>query len=304
MTSVTTESQSRMPPALVCGLAGAVLFQFFGINTHGDINASSLFSWWVFKWVGPSPEMPDGVIILGLSGWLFVRNLHRQAPGPREDAGWLPLAAMLGGLALHAVGYALQQPCVSIVALLLFTRGVLVFAGGRRWGRAAAFPLPFLLFAVPVGFLDAMGFHLRLWVIEAGIAQALLVGYLSLRSWRLRVAVLVLSLPAVFIVNALRNAAIVFVAEWFGRAAGERAPTWFGFLVFVIVLGLMLAALAMLRKFDAKKPAVQSVVEIAPGSTVPLPAAWRVPVMVVLAAAGVAALAVWLDALPPLLQVH
>jgi exosortase/archaeosortase family protein len=281
-----------------------VLFQFFGNGAHGDIHTSSLFYWWVFQWVGPSPKMPDGVIILGLSVWLFVRNLRRQASGPREDGGWLPLAAMLGGLALHAVGYALQQPGVSIVALLLFTRGVLVFAGGLRWGRAAAFPLPFLLFAVPMGFLDAMGFHLRLWVIEAGIAQALLVGYLSLRSWRLRAAALVLSLPAVFIVNAVRNAAIAFVAQWFGRAAGERVPVWFGFLVFVLVLGLMLAALAMLRKFDAKKTAVQPVVEVAPGSTAPLPAAWRVPVIIVLAAAGVAALAWRLGALPPLLQVH
>ena len=98
---------------------------------------------------------------------------------------------MLAGLALHAVGFAAQQARVSIVALLLFTWGVIALAGvsaagpsqndGRRWGRAAAFPLTVMIFAVPVNVLDSVGFWLRLWVIKAsaGLAHAAGLGVLQ-----------------------------------------------------------------------------------------------------------------------------
>ena len=91
-------------------------------------------------------------------------------------------AAMLGGLVLHLFGYFVQQTRLSIVALLLFTWGVMVLAGGRRWGRAALFPLAFLLFAVPVNFLDTAGFWLRLWVIDASYGLAHLAGIDVMRS--------------------------------------------------------------------------------------------------------------------------
>jgi hypothetical protein len=72
------------------------------------------------------------------------------------------MTAMLGGLAVHLLGYAVQQTRISILGFLLFTWGVLALAGGRRWGRAAAFPLAFMVFAVPVK-------HARLrWVSGCG----------------------------------------------------------------------------------------------------------------------------------------
>ncbi|HVU32145.1 MAG TPA: EpsI family protein [Opitutaceae bacterium] len=74
---------------------------------------------------------------------------------------------MLAGLGLHAVGFAAQQARVSIIALLVFAWGVLHLGGGRRWGRAAVFPVAFLVFAIPLNALDSVGFWLRLWVINS-----------------------------------------------------------------------------------------------------------------------------------------
>ena len=92
------------------------------------------------------------------------------------------VTAMLVGLGLHALGFAAQQARISIVALLLFSWGALTLAGGRSWRRAAAFPLAFMLFAVPVNVLDSVGFWLRLWVIEATAGLAHLAGFAVVRN--------------------------------------------------------------------------------------------------------------------------
>lgn len=179
-------------PAAVCAVAGVALFQFLGNGTRGYIDTASLFHWWIAQWLNPASESEHGWLILGLSAWLWWRNLQpAKSPGPRVETGgpasvdrpWRrALAAMLGGLALHAVGFAAQQARVSIVALLIFAWGVLALAGGARWARAALFPLGFLLFAIPINVLDSVGFWLRLWVIEASATLAAIAGIDVLRS--------------------------------------------------------------------------------------------------------------------------
>jgi EpsI family protein len=173
-------------PAAVCLAAGAAVFQFYGNANHGYIDTSSLFYWWGYQWVNADSETQHGILILLLSAWLFMRNLRATAREPEDSrsvAGrWTrAAAAMAGGLALHAVGFAVQQARVSILALLLFAWGVLVLAGGRRWGRAAAFPLAFMVFALPLNALDSVGFWLRMGVINAsaGLAHAAGIGVLQ-----------------------------------------------------------------------------------------------------------------------------
>ncbi len=184
-------------PAVVCALAGLVVFQFFGNGSRGYIDTSSLFYWWGFQWFNPGSETEHGPMILGLSLWLFWRNLKQRSDvrgqtledgdqrssepdfNPQSVAA---AAAAVFGLALHALGYAVEQARISIVALLVFAWGVLALAGGRRWGRAAAFPLAFLVFAIPFNALDSIGFYLRLWVIDAVHGLAPLIGIEVIRN--------------------------------------------------------------------------------------------------------------------------
>jgi EpsI family protein len=53
---------------------------------------------------------------------------------------------------------------------------VLRLAGGRRWSRAALFPLAFVLLAVPMGFLEDLGFYLRLGVSKTAESVARATG--------------------------------------------------------------------------------------------------------------------------------
>jgi exosortase len=92
------------------------------------------------------------------------------------------MAAMMGALGLHALGFAAQQSRISILAFLVFTWGAIRLAGGKRWGAAAIFPLGFMCFAIPVSMLDEVGLPLRLWVTSAGERIAHAVGIDVLRS--------------------------------------------------------------------------------------------------------------------------
>ena len=299
MNPASPQAQPRLNPTAMavagwCALMGFGVWQFWGNAVRGYIDTASVFWWWGWQWFNPDSESQHGPVILALAGWVFWRNL-KGARGEGRGAAltgtiWPAVGAMVVGLGIHLLGYAVQQTRISIVALLLFSWGVLRLAGGERWGRAAIFPLSLLVFAIPMGALDAVGFHLRVVVIAttevlahaAGIdvvrngtqlfapdgsyqydvaaacsgvrslmallALSALVGYLGLRSnWR-RGAVFLLALPLTVVGNVVRISAVVFAGEWIGQRAGELVHDWAGFVVFLIVLGGVQAAVQWLAQ--------------------------------------------------------
>ncbi len=186
MQSAPAKSQPGIWPVFACALAGAALFQFFGNHTRGYIDTASLFYWWGYQWINPASETQHGFVILALAVWLFWRNLriadcgssNADLPNPKSkirNPQWPAAIALTAGLVLHALGFIAQQSRLSILALLVFTWGVLALVQ-RSWARAAAFPLGFMVFAIPVNFLDDVGFWLRLIVINTSAALAHLVG--------------------------------------------------------------------------------------------------------------------------------
>ena len=343
-----------MAAALACALAGFVVFQFFGNSSRGYIETHSLFYWWGYQWSDPRSESEHGWLVLAIAVWLFWRNLRAgRAASPfaagqerrgTESTPYRASAAMLGGLAVHLLGYALQQQRLSIVGLLLFVWGGLAFANGRRWSGAAAFPLAFMLFAIPLNVLDTAGFYLRLGVIETAYhlahavhlgvvrngtqlisadggyqydvaaacsgmrslmalaALSLLLGYLNFRSWWARAFVGLLCFPYAFIGNVARIFAIIVVAEWKGQRAGAVVHEWFGFLIFLIVLGLVQLTVALMQrgKLGGGEPAQRHLIsDIGPGAGPKPVAALAIVVVVMVSATGVM-LAAWkLDAIQP-----
>lgn len=289
-------------PALGCMFAGAALFQFFGNANRGYIDTASLFYWWGFQWINPASEGEHAWLILAIAAWLLVRNLRASRLGvwSSESGVGAGAAAMIAGLALHALGFVAQQARLSILALLVFTWGGLRLAGGPRWGRAAVFPLAFLVFAIPFDALDSVGFWLRVWVVDAStaIAQAagigvlrsgtqllapdgrynydvaaacsgirsltalaalsLLAGYLNFHTFRRRALVFLLCFPFVYLGNVARITAIIFAAAAGGPRWGDIAHEVMGYGVFLIVLGGVLGATALLRRWwpETAGPAV------------------------------------------------
>jgi exosortase len=178
MTSAGTRERAEYWPAVACALAGAALFQFLGNSTRGYLHTASLFYWWAYQWVNPESETQHGLVILAISVCLLVRNI-RSAPKSGDGRGpacLAAVAAMLCGLLLHVAGYVAEQARLSILGLLAFAWGVASLAGGRRWARASAFPVAFMVLAIPVNALDSAGFWLRLWVVDASAAITRFMG--------------------------------------------------------------------------------------------------------------------------------
>ena len=331
----------RAAPAVACGLAGLVVFQFWGNATRGYIATNSLFHWWFYQWVNPDSETEHAWLILALSAFLFWKNLRREDGGGGSEVG-KAASALLCGLLLHAIGYIAQQPRISIVALLLYAWGVLALAGGGRWGRSAAFPMAFMVFAIPVNALDTVGFWLRMWVVDAGAriahavgigvlrsgtrllapdgryqydvvaacsgvrslmalaALSLFIGYLWFRPAWLRVAMLLLSLPLVYLGNVLRISSIIVAAQWGGQAWGDRVHDVMGFGVFIIVVGGIAAVADAIARGNprwtgelaGRAPAASADGRRGPGASV-------VAAAVVMAAVAEAAFLGYRSSLPP-----
>ncbi|WOO42443.1 exosortase/archaeosortase family protein [Rubellicoccus peritrichatus] len=288
---------SRWGLAISLFLVALVVFQFFGNSVRSYIDTGSLFVWWFSQWFNARSETEHGPIILAVSIWLFWRNLQQSKDEPNPARRGLGLSIVIGALALHLLGIAIQQTRISIVAFLFFCMGSAYLLGGKHYGRASAFPLAFMVFSFPLEFLfDEFGFYLRLAVIQmataiahlfgidvirsgtalfspdgsfnydvapacsgirslvALVALSTLLGYLNFRStWR-RGLFLFLAFPFAYLGNVIRILSIILAANWFGQDAGTIVHEWFGFLIFVVVLGLALITVSLLQKFLPEKP--------------------------------------------------
>ena len=123
-------------------------------------------------------EYAHGPLILGMFAWLAWRGRGALAvPGrPRPLAGALLLAA---GLLLYMAGRALGLPLFSVASHLPVIAGAIVMVAGVPALRAAAFPLLFLLFLVPLpGFvMEAVATPLKELVSAAVQLLLSVLGY-------------------------------------------------------------------------------------------------------------------------------
>ena len=86
---------------------------------------------------------------------------------------WPGLVLVAFGLSLHVLGYAIQQPRISVVGFFTGVYGLMGMAWGYPWLRATFFPFFLFGFCVPIGSLaEPITFRLRLLV-------SALVGFVS-----------------------------------------------------------------------------------------------------------------------------
>ena len=149
------------------------LFHFLGNSTVGYIPTPSLLSWMRAAYAssrdtGGTDDSHGNLIpfvVLALF-WLKRKQLL-VLPLQTWTPGLLVVALALG---LHLLGYMVQQPRISIVALFIGIYGLMGLVWGPQWLRESFFPFCLFAFCVPLGWSAvSVTFPLRLlvcWAVE------------------------------------------------------------------------------------------------------------------------------------------
>ena len=155
-----------------------IMFQFLGNSTLGYVNSSSLFSYLYDDYSGGGHmsllEAEEGYALLipaVVAGLFWVKR--RQLLSLNLQPWWPGLLIFTGGVLLHLLGYAVQQPRISVVGFFCGIYGLMGMTWGWAWLRAVFFPFLLFGFSVPIGSLaEPITFQMRLLVSQ-------LVGFVS-----------------------------------------------------------------------------------------------------------------------------
>jgi exosortase A len=285
---------------------------------YGDTVQSMIATWL------SSETFAHGFVILPICVWLVWRRRHViRALVPRPNF-WMLVPLALAGVAWllgHLASVAVVQQYAVIVMILFLVATIL----GNQIVREIAFPLLFLLFAVPIGevFLPALMEHtadftvfaLRLtgipvyreglyftlpsgnWsVIEAcsglryliaSVTLGVLYAYLTYRSLRRRAAFVALSIIVPIVANWMRAYMIVMIGHLTSmkHAAGVDHLIY-GWFFFGLVMLILFWAGAFWREDRDSEAAIP---DSAVKSVSIGPSLWKTILTAVLASAGVVA---------------
>jgi exosortase len=130
--------------------AWLALFQFLGNSILGYIHTPSLFSWMSEAYNSPAADDGHGdfipFLVIGLFWWK-----RKELLASSFNIWWPGLLILITGMVLHTLGYVLQQPRISIVALFTGIYGLMGLAWGREWLRKSFFPFFLFVFSIPLG---------------------------------------------------------------------------------------------------------------------------------------------------------
>jgi len=153
---------------LVLLAAWLALFHFLGNATLGYIPTPSLLGWMHAAYASnPDASGSDEshgklipLVVLAIFWWK-----RKQLVALPLKMWWPGLLLVALALGLHVVGYMVQQPKISIVALFAGIYGLMGLAWGREWLRESFFPFFLFAFCIPLGWSGvALTFPLRILV--------------------------------------------------------------------------------------------------------------------------------------------
>jgi exosortase len=146
--------------AVMLGLAFA-MFHLQGNTTDIRMFGRSAILWMVQRWNDPAGDMTHGWLIPLVSvGVIWFRR--RDLAGAPRSVSRAGLALVVLALLLHWVGAKAQQTRLSLLALILLMWSAPLYLCGREIGKLLLFPCAYLIFCVPLNFLDSITFPLRI----------------------------------------------------------------------------------------------------------------------------------------------
>jgi exosortase len=156
-------------------IAAGLLF-LFGVEGNNEEILSqgrSAVGWMVGRWEWAGADMSHGWLIPLVSlymVWCKRRDL-RDAP---KMLSWIGLSVVILALLLYLAGLRVQQTRFVLFALISLLWGIPFFLYGKPVAKMLLFPCAYLIFCIPMTFLDSLTFPLRL--VSSTVSVELLNG--------------------------------------------------------------------------------------------------------------------------------
>ncbi len=155
---------------------GALVVYLFGITGNTEeiaIQGHSAIIWMVGRWNLASTDMSHGWLIPFVS--LYMVWWKRNELGDASKRlSWFGFGVVVAALLLYMAGLRVQQTRIVLVSLIALLWGIPFFLFGKQAARILAYPCAYLLFCIPMTFLDDLTFGLRL--ISTTVSTSLLNG--------------------------------------------------------------------------------------------------------------------------------
>ena len=149
------------------------LYGFRGNTEEVAHIGRSALSFLMAEWNTRAAEYSHGWLVPLVSAVVIWRQRKILSVLPRH-ACWPGLAVVVFSLILYSAGIKTQQTRIVIVSIVPLLWGISLSAWGGAIARRLVFPVAYLLFCVPLVFIESLTFPLRL--LASSAAEALLNG--------------------------------------------------------------------------------------------------------------------------------
>jgi exosortase len=162
--------------SIIAGLM-YLLFHIQGNTSDIRLFGRSAILWMINRWMDPlifgGQDYSHGFFIPVVSIYMVWWKRKEIASAPRyvSKAG---LAVVVIALLIHWLGAKSQQPRASLFGLLVLFWGIPFYFYGWPVAKWLVFPCSYLIFCIPLNFLDSLTFPLR--IFSTIISTALLNG--------------------------------------------------------------------------------------------------------------------------------
>jgi exosortase len=164
--------------AVIIGLL-YVLFHLLGNTVEHNVGGRSAFTWMVSRWSDSisygGADYSHGWLIPFVSLGIVWTKRRELITVPRGLCQW-GLAVIVAALLIHWLGAKIQQTRLSLAALILLLWGVPLYFFGWQVAKFLIFPCAYLIFCIPLTFLDTLSFPLRIFATAFSTHTANLLG--------------------------------------------------------------------------------------------------------------------------------
>jgi len=149
-----------------------ILFHVLG-NTVDNVGSRSAFTWMISRWGDKQSFGADyshGYLIPFVSLWVVWYKRDEFFAAPKQVCQ-LGLYVIIAALAMHWLGAKMQQTRISLMSLIFLIWGVPFYFFGWPSAKLLIFPCSYLIFCVPLNFLDGLSGPLQSIAVSLGYAN-------------------------------------------------------------------------------------------------------------------------------------